>query len=154
MIDNKTIKKLFKLLETIKCALVNAQEQPQIESLSPIQYCDINGTTGFIAYTLDEESGTVNPIYFDSAGLPTTIAPLGAPCEEKEDFEFKFFEKEKCLSDGSTVTEVLCIPFIDGVEQPVSTFWIVNGLKVITEPIGIQDCSCESTPLGLLTNWG
>lgn len=143
------------ITDLLTSILTEIQDTPQIESLNPIAYCDENGPTGFVAYTLDEETNVVTPLFFDAAGAPSTVSPLGEPCQAKVDFEFKFFETEKCLADGSKVKEVLCIVFEDGLETSNTTFWIVNGAKVDTEPTGITECidCAEKGSQGTILDW-
>lgn len=120
-------------LDEITDLLTQILDLPQIEGLSPIRYCDASGnTTGFVAYILDEETNTPSPVYFDAAGLPSDTAPTGSVCDSA-DSEFKFFEKEKCLGEEK-ITEVLCIYYINGTQESTSTFWIVDGLQVLTDP--------------------
>lgn len=131
------------LLTDIKDLLQNT---PQYEGLQPIAYCDAGETTGFTAFVLDEESQAVLPVYFDSTGQPTGIAPTGTPCDLNKDYEFKFFTEDKCDEDGNKVKEVLCISYINGEEVSNETFWIVNGVKINTEPIGLTTCEKECSP--------
>lgn len=141
--------------ELLQQILEEIRDTPQLESLSPISYCDGNSLTGYVAYTLDEEDNSVTEIFFDSAGVVSNTRPLGIPCGKSTDYEFKFFEKQKCLQDGTNVLEILCIPFVDGVEQTSSTFWVINGLKILIEPLGIEECQdCqEKGSQGTILDW-
>lgn len=152
---SKQLQSIFKILQQIKCVLSKENDSPQIETLNPISYCEEGNITGYVAYTLDEETNEIVEIYFDSTGVTTIVKPEGIPCEEKEDYEFKFFEKTKCLEDGTNVLEVLCIPFIDGEEQVSSTFWVLNGVKVSVEPLNLVECEdcTEIGTQGTILDW-
>lgn len=133
------------LLEQLIDLVQELVDKPQEEGLSPIPYCEDGSITGFVAYIIDEETDVVTPIYFDSNFQVTDIAPTGEPCAAKPDIEFKWFIEEKCLPDGSKVKQVLCIPYLDLEEQPSSTFWIVDGVKVDVDP-GVSECVEECEP--------
>ena len=130
------------LIATMEAILEQLQNQDQSESLDTIPFCDPDTgvITGFLANVYDESTQIITPVYFDAVGTQTTVAPLGAPCVGSIDFEFKFFETEKCLPDGTKVKEVLCISYKDGIEVSTSTFWIVDGVKITTEPLDIIEC--------------
>lgn len=147
---NSTSSVLEEILEQLKL---------QTEDVEPILYCDDEcNVTGAVSFYRPEDSEAVTPIYFDANLQTTTTTPTGKPCQtacSKDDYEFKFFENEKCLADGTKITEVLCITFINGEEATTETFWIVDGVKTTTEPTGIVDCiECEDKgSVGTVMDW-
>lgn len=142
------------LLQQILDVLTEISNKPEIEGLDPIPFCEDGEITGYIAYYLDEETSAITQLFFDATGAPSTVAPTGEACAVKPDVEFKWFEKERCLADGTKVTEVLCLVFEDTEEVNQSTFWIVNGVKLETDP-GVVDCvECEEkTSVGTVLDW-
>lgn len=132
-------------LEEIRDLLQQILDEPDIESLVPKAICDGTTVTGYIAYVLDENTNAVIEVYFDNTGASTTTRPVGEPCGDPIDYEFKFFQTEKCLND-SKVLEVLCILYENGAEVSTETFWIVDGVKVTTDP-GVTDCVIPCEPL-------
>ena len=137
--------------------LILDELQSHTEEVTPTLYCDENcNVTGAISFVRLENATGVVPIYFDSNLQVTTVAPLGVPCTANcglNDYEFKFFEKEICIertripvgeSSIIQVTEVLCILFVNGIEESTSTFWVQDGVKLDTIPSGnIIDCVNE-----------
>ena len=130
----------------------------QQESLTPLMYCDEEcNVTGGISFIRDENTpNSVIQIYFDSHLNITTKAPTGTLCSAgcTKDYEFKFFETEKCLTDGTKIKEILCLSFIDGIEETSSIFWVVEGVKIKTNPgtINCIDCT-ELGSVGTVMNW-
>lgn len=130
------------LLEAILEAI---QDQPQKEIIE-IPFCEDGLVTGYVIKVYDEESETFTEVFLDNTAQVTTVRPSGSVCSAPEDIEFKFFETEKCLADGSKIKEVLCQIYEDKTLDTESTFWIVNGSSTNINP-GVVDCIEPCNPL-------
>lgn len=140
-------KSIAKSICTTNELLRRLLNKPEIEALNPIPLCVDGEITGYIAFQRNEETNDLLEFYFDLSFNQITEKPLGEACAAKDDIEYKYFEEEKCLEDGTKVKEVLCLVYRDGVLTDESTFWIVNGAKVDVDP-GVQECVTTQVFLG------
>lgn len=117
----------------------------ELKSIPLAKYCCNDGSTYSVLnckkFEDNVETGSELIIYQTSPDIKLlTELPECAELCGLFDYEFKYFEKERCLPNGTKVLEVVCIKYINGNEDSQSTYWIVNGQKVNIEPAGITDC--------------
>lgn len=141
---NSLFRDLRAIKKQLKCLIASAEDQPQIEGLSPIPYCLDGAVTGFVAYILDEETNTPTPLYFDASGAPTGTVPEGEPCATKPDYEYKT-RGPICRKDEDTGEEYqveYCDIFIDGTLNSTVEFWYYPDGSVSNTAPAVTLVSC------------